>query len=72
MLYALLPGESSQIEAKKNEIKISNESIKVNLASTDPNLVIKSFISKTKNEKEKTVISSSPFDFGKNFFFKIY
>jgi len=63
MLYAILPGESGQVQAKKSEIKIENESIKVNLASTDANLVIKSFISKTKNEKERTVLSSSPFDF---------
>ena len=64
MLYAVLPDGSESIIKSDREIRIETETIKIDLASTDFKKVVDSFILKTRNEKERSIISAAPFDLG--------
>ena len=70
MIYAALPGRSTDQLKSSKEVVIDDQTIKLDFVSTNTNQVIEQFISKTKNQKEVTVLSSTPFDLGldlKNF-----
>jgi len=62
MIYAALPGRSSDQLKSSKEVVIDDQTIKFDFISTNTNQVIEQFISKTKNQKEVTVLSSTPFD----------
>lgn len=62
MIYAALPGRSADQLKSSKEVVIDDQTIKLDFVSTNTNQVIEQFISKTKNQKEVTVLSSTPFD----------
>ena len=64
MIYAALPGRSTDQLKSSKEVVIDDQTIKLDFVSTNTNQVIEQFISKTKNQKEVTVLSSTPFDLG--------
>ena len=64
MIYAALPGRSADQLKSSKEVVIDDQTIKLDFVSTNTNQVIEQFISKTKNQKEVTVLSSTPFDLG--------
>ena len=67
MIYAALPGRSTDQLKSSKEVVIDDQTIKLDFVSTNTNQVIEQFISKTKNQKEVTVLSSTPFDLGLDF-----
>ena len=67
MIYAALPGRSADQLKSSKEVVIDDQTIKLDFVSTNTNQVIEQFISKTKNQKEVTVLSSTPFDLGLDF-----
>ena len=71
MIYAALPGRSTDQLKSSKEVVIDDQTIKLDFVSTNTNQVIEQFISKTKNQKEVTVLSSTPFDLGLDFEKKI-
>ena len=59
MIYAALPGRSTDQLKSSKEVVIDDQTIKLDFVSTNTNQVIEQFISKTKNQKEVTVLSST-------------